>query len=78
MKLGGSDRRNRSAAKMSKEVCMIDLLSGKVLRRFSSQHEAVKWLVKNGKAKKAFGYDWRFAGEEYELKTQLAFSDLDS
>ncbi len=31
-----------------------------------------------GYRKKAFGYDWRFADEEYELKTQLAFSDLDS
>lgn len=89
-KANAQKRAKAAAAKMSKEVCMIDLLSGKVLRRFQSQHEAAKWLVKNGKAKnmncvssissvclrkpcstgygyrkKAYGYDWRFAGTSY-------------
>lgn len=102
-KANAHKRAKAAAAKLSKEVCMIDLISGKILRRFSSQHEAAKWLVENGKAKnmncvssissvclrkpcstgygyrkKAFGYDWRFADEEYELKTQLAFPNLDS
>jgi len=101
-KANAQKRAKAAAARMSKEVCMIDLLSGKVLRRFQSQHEAAKWLVENGKAKnmncvssissvclrkpcttgygyrkKAFGYDWRFAGEEFDTKAQLAFPDLD-
>lgn len=37
--------------KLSKTVCMIDLQSGEVLKTFSSQHAAAKWLVENGKAK---------------------------
>ena len=50
-KANANKRAKAAAAKLSKRVCMIDLYSGKVLRRFSSQHEAAKWLVKNGKAK---------------------------
>jgi len=37
--------------KTSKEVYMIDLHSGEVLKIFPSQHAAAKWLVENGKAK---------------------------
>jgi hypothetical protein len=44
-------RAKAAADKLSKEVCMIDLQSGEVLKLFSSQHEAAKWLVENGKAK---------------------------
>ena len=40
-----------SAAKSSKEVCMIDLESGNTLKTFPSQHAAARWLVENGKAK---------------------------
>lgn len=40
-----------ATAKLSKPVYMIDLQSGEVLNRFSSQHAAAKWLVDNGKAK---------------------------
>ena len=45
------NRAKAAAAKLSKEVCMVDLRSGEVLRRFQSQHEAAKWLVAAGKAK---------------------------
>ncbi len=86
-KANAQKRAKAAATKLNKEVCMIDLSSGKILRRFQSQHEAAKWLVENGKAKnmncvssissvclrkpcstgygyrkKAYGYDWRFAG----------------
>jgi hypothetical protein len=44
-------RAKAAAAKLSKEVCMIDLQSGEVLKIFSSQQAAAKWLVDNGKAK---------------------------
>ncbi len=44
-------RAQAAGAKLSKEVCMVDLKSGQVLRVFSSQHAAAKWLVENGKAK---------------------------
>lgn len=44
-------RAKAAAAKTSKEVCMIDLQSGDILRVFPSQHAAAKWLVENGKAK---------------------------
>ena len=44
-------RTNASAAKTSKEVCMVDLESGNTLKTFPSQHEAARWLVENGKAK---------------------------
>jgi len=44
-------RAKAAAAKLSKEVCMIDLQSGDILRVFASQHTAAKWLVENGKAK---------------------------
>lgn len=44
-------RAKAAAAKRSKEVCMIDLQSGNILRVFPSQHAAAKWLVENGKAK---------------------------
>jgi len=44
-------RAKASAAKLSKEVCMIDLKSGKILQIFPSQHAAANWLVENRKAK---------------------------
>lgn len=44
-------RAKAAAEKLSKAVCMIDLQSGEVLKTFSSQHAAAKWLVENGKAK---------------------------
>ncbi|HAU1200844.1 TPA: hypothetical protein ACF5XO_001311 [Legionella pneumophila] len=44
-------RAKAAAEKLSKEVCMIDLQSGGVLKTFPSQHAAAKWLVENGKAK---------------------------
>ena len=44
-------RAKAAAEKLSKAVCMIDLQSGEVLKKFSSQHAAAKWLVENGKAK---------------------------
>ena len=44
-------RAKAAAAKTSKEVCMIDLHSGNILKVFPSQHAAAKWLVENGKAK---------------------------
>lgn len=44
-------RAKAAAAKTSKAVCMIDLQSGSVLKKFPSQHAAAKWLVENGKAK---------------------------
>jgi hypothetical protein len=40
-----------AAGKLSKEVCMVDLESGEILKHFQSQHEAARWLVENGKAK---------------------------
>ena len=44
-------RINATAAKTSKEVCMVDLESGNTLKTFPSQHAAARWLVENGKAK---------------------------
>jgi len=44
-------RAKAAASKTSKEVCMLDLQSGEILKTFSSQHAAAKWLVENGKAK---------------------------
>ncbi|HAT1802606.1 TPA: hypothetical protein I8Z04_001264 [Legionella pneumophila] len=44
-------RAKAAAEKLSKEVCMIDLQSGEVLKTFPSQHAAATWLVENGKAK---------------------------
>lgn len=44
-------RAKAAAAKTSKSVSMIDLSSGKVLRQFSSIHEAARWLVEAGIAK---------------------------
>lgn len=44
-------RAKAAAAKASKEVCMIDLQSGNILKVFPSLHTAAKWLVENGKAK---------------------------
>ena len=44
-------RAKASAEKLSKEICMIDLQSGEILKTFPSQHAAAKWLVENGKAK---------------------------
>ncbi|NTV07180.1 MAG: hypothetical protein HGA81_01040 [Chlorobium limicola] len=50
-KLFAQKRAQAAATKTSKAICMIDLESGKVLQRFSSQHAAAKWLVEEGKAK---------------------------
>lgn len=44
-------RAKAAAVKNSKEVCMIDLQTGNVLKVFPSQHAAAQWLVENGKAK---------------------------
>jgi len=44
-------RAKAAAEKTSKEVCMIHLQSGDILKVFPSQHAAAKWLVENGKAK---------------------------
>lgn len=44
-------RAKAAAAKNSKEVCMIDLQTGNILKVFPSQHAAAKWLVENGKTK---------------------------
>lgn len=44
-------RAKAAAAKLSKEVCMIDLQLGSILKVFSSQRAAARWLVENGKAK---------------------------
>lgn len=44
-------RTKAAAAKTSKSVSMIDLATGKVLRKFSSIHEAARWLVEAGIAK---------------------------
>ena len=50
-KANAQKRAEAAAAKTSKEVCMLDLQSGEVLKTFPSQHAAAKWLVENGKAK---------------------------
>ncbi len=50
-KVNAQKRAKAAAAKTSKEVCMIDLQSGEVLKLFPSQHAAAEWLVENGKAK---------------------------
>ncbi|MBL7716606.1 MAG: hypothetical protein JNL01_14170 [Bdellovibrionales bacterium] len=44
-------RAKAAAAKTSKAVSMIDLNTGKVLKEFSSIHEAARWLVETGIAK---------------------------
>lgn len=44
-------RAKAAAAKLSKEVCMIDLQTGDILKTLPSQHAAARWLVDNGKAK---------------------------
>lgn len=44
-------RAKAAAAKTSKSVSMIDLETGKVLRVFSSIHDAARWLVETGVAK---------------------------
>lgn len=44
-------RAKAAAEKTSKSVSMIDLQSGKVLKTFSSIHEAARWLVEAGIAK---------------------------
>lgn len=50
-KANAHKRAKAAATKRSKQVCMIDLNSGEVLKDFISLHEAAKWLVENGKAK---------------------------
>lgn len=44
-------RAKAAAAKSSKSVSMIDLKTGKVLKKFSSLHEAARYLVEEGIAK---------------------------
>ena len=51
IKANAQKRAKAAAAKLSKEVCMLDLESGEVIKTFPSQCEAAKWLVENGKAK---------------------------
>lgn len=50
-KANAQKRAIAAAAKLSKEICMIDLQSGEILKIFPSQHAAAKWLVDIGKAK---------------------------
>lgn len=50
-KANAQKRAKAAGEKRSKEVCMIDLESGEILKLFSSQHEAAKWLVETGQAK---------------------------
>lgn len=50
-KANAQKRARAAASKLSKEICMIDLQSGEVLKAFPSQHAAAKWLVETGKAK---------------------------
>ena len=50
-KANAHKRAKAAGAKLSKAVCMIDLVTGKVLMEFASQHEAAEWLVAEGKAK---------------------------
>ena len=50
-KANAKKRAKAAAVRTSKEVCMLDLQSGEVLKTFPSQHAAAKWLVENGKAK---------------------------
>ncbi len=45
------NRASAAAAKTSKKVSMLDLETGKVIREFSSVHEAARWLVSEGIAK---------------------------
>jgi len=44
-------RAKAAASKRSKAVSMLDLESGKIIRKFASIHEAARWLVENGIAK---------------------------
>ena len=47
-----SQKRARAAAKKNgKAIYMLDLETGEVLQKFDNQHDAARWLVKNGKAK---------------------------
>ncbi len=50
-KANAKRRAKAAAAKTSKSVSMIDLESGKVVKEFSSIHEAARWLVETGVAK---------------------------
>jgi len=52
-KANAQKRAKAAAAKTSKAVCMIDLESREVLKRFPSLHAAARWLVEEGKAKNA-------------------------
>lgn len=45
------NRASAAAAKTSKKVSMLDLETGKVIREFSSVHEAARWLVSEGMLK---------------------------
>ena len=44
-------RTDASKEKCQKPVNMINLENGKIIQTFTSQHEAARWLVKNGIAK---------------------------
>ena len=50
-KLNAKKRANAAAEKNSKAVSMIGLESGKIIKEFSSIHEAARWLVLTGIAK---------------------------
>lgn len=50
-KANAKKKAKAAAAKSSKAVSMIDIESGKVLRKFASIHEAARWLVEKGIAK---------------------------
>ena len=50
-KINSNKRAKAAGEKNSKAVCMLDLETGEVIKKFISQHEAARWLVENGKAK---------------------------
>lgn len=41
-------RAKAAATKLSKEICMLDLQTGEILKTFPSQHAAARWLVEKG------------------------------
>jgi len=50
-KANANKRAKAAAVKLSKQICMLDLSTGAVLKTFPSQRDAARWLVENGKAK---------------------------
>ncbi len=50
-KINTQKRAQAAAKKNSKAICMLDLETGEVIKKFVSQHEAARWLVENKMAK---------------------------